>query len=82
MSFASQSPIPVPHHWKSTIKESLARDIEQKIIKPVDNNTPAELCSPMVITMKKDGTPRRTIEVQKLNFQTAIETITANPHSS
>ena len=33
-----------------------------------------EWCSPMVITTKKDDTPRRTINLQKLNSQSARET--------
>ena len=52
----------------------LDSDVEKGIIKPVDIGTPVEWCSPMVITSKKDGTPRRTIDLQKLNSQSARET--------
>ena len=72
--YARHSPIPVPHHWKQPIKAGLDSDIEKGIIKPVDIGTPVEWCSPMVITTKKDGTPRRTINLQKLNSQSARET--------
>ena len=43
-------------------------------MKLVDNNTPVEWCSPVIITLKKDGSPRHTIDLQKLNSQTARET--------
>ena len=72
--FARHSPIPVPHHWKQLIKASVDSDVEKGIIKPIDIGTPVEWCSPMVITTKKDGTPRRTIDLQKLNSQSARET--------
>ena len=71
---ARHSPIPVPYHWKDTIKEGLDRDVERGIIKKVDIGTPVEWCSPMVIVTKKDGTPRRTIDLQKLNEQSMRET--------
>ena len=74
VTYARHSPKPIPHHWKSTIKESLDHDVERDIIKPIDNNTLVEWCSSMKITMKKDGTPRCTIDLQKLNSQTAKET--------
>ena len=46
--FTRHSPIPVPDHWKDTIKESLDRDVQQGIIKKVDIGTLVEWCSPMV----------------------------------
>ena len=72
--FARHSSIPVPHHWKAKIKEGLDRDVEKGIIKPVEIGTPVEWCSPMVIVTKKDGTPRRTVDLQRLNSQCLRET--------
>ena len=70
--YARHSPIPVPHHWKATIKEGLDEDVRRGIIKPVEYNTPVQWCSPMVT--KPDGSPRRTIDFQKLNAECARET--------
>ena len=54
-SYVSHSPMPMPHHWKAKIKESLDEDVRWGIIKPVDINTPVKWCFPMVVTTKKDG---------------------------
>ena len=51
------SPIPVPHHWKTAVKEALDRDVRLGIIEPVPQGTPTVWCSRMVVTPKKDGTP-------------------------
>ena len=66
--YARHTPIPIPHHWKAAIKKSLDDDVRKGIIKPV------EWCSPMVVSKKKDGSPRRTIDLQRLNAQTLRET--------
>ena len=71
---AVHSPIPVPHHWKKAVKEALDRDIDLGIIEPVPQGTPTVWCSRMVVTPKKDGTPRRTVDLQKLNKATLRET--------
>ena len=56
------------------MKESLDRDVERGIIAPVPIGTPVEWCSPMVVTAKKNGKPRRTIGLQHLNSQCSRET--------
>ena len=71
---AVHSPIPVPHHWKKAVKEALDRDVDLGIIEPVPQGTPTVWCSRMVVTPKKDGTPRRTVDLQKLNKATLRET--------
>ena len=72
--YARHSPIPIPRHWKASVKKSLDEDVKRGVIKPVEVNTPVEWCSPMVVTTKKDGSPRRTIDLQKLNSQSLRET--------
>ena len=64
---AVHSPIPIPHHWKKAMKEVLDRDVSLGIIEPVPQGTPTVWCSKMVVTPKKDGTPQRTVDLQKLN---------------
>ena len=72
--YGHHTPIPVPFHWKKEVKESLERDVERGIIAPVPIGTPVEWCSPMVVTAKKNGKPRRTIDLQHLNSQCSRET--------
>ena len=71
---ARHTPVPVPHHWKAAVKNSLDKDVERGIIAPVPIGTPVTWCSPMVVVSKSDGTPRRTIDFQKLNAQCLRET--------
>ena len=77
--YARHSPIPVAHHWKAEIKAGLDRDVENGIITPVPIGMPVEWCSPMVVVTKKNGSPRRTIDLQKLNSQCNRETHHCQP---
>ena len=64
---AYHSPIPIPRNWKERVKADLDRDVRLGIIEPVPPGTPTIWCSRMVVVAKKNGTPRRTIDLQKLN---------------
>ena len=72
--YARHTPIPIPFQWKKQEKESLDRDVERGIIAPVPIGTPVEWCSPMAVTAKKNGKPRRTIDLQYLNSQCSRKT--------
>ena len=71
---AFHCPIPVPHHWKKQVKANLDRDVKLGIIEPVPPGTPTLWCSKMVVVAKKDGSPRRTVDLQHLNAATYRET--------
>ena len=71
---AFHCPIPVPHHWKKQVKADLDRDVRLGIIEPVPPGTPTVWCSKMVVVTKKDGSPRRTVDLQHLNDATYRET--------
>ena len=71
---AFHCPIPVPHYWKKDVKSDLDRDVRLKIIEPVPPGTPTVWCSKMVVVPKKDGSPRRTVNLQQLNEATYRET--------
>ena len=73
-SVAIHKPIPVPHHWKGAVKAQLDADVALQIIEPVPAGTPTTWCSRMVTVPKKDGTPRRTVDLQNLNAATRRET--------
>ena len=67
-------PIPIPHHWKTKVKEKLDADVTLGIIEPVPQGTPTQWCSRMIVVPKKDGSPRRTVDLQNLNKATRRET--------
>ena len=71
---ALHCPIPVPHQWKNAVKKDLDRDVQLGIIEPVPEGVPTKWCSRMMIVSKKDGKPRRTVDVQALNQATLRET--------
>ena len=71
---AHHVPIPIPIHWKEQVRSSLQKDVENGIIEPVPIGEPVTWSSRMVIIQKKDGRPRRTVDLQKLNAQCDRET--------
>ena len=71
---AKHNPIPVPYHYKEEVKKALWDDVKRGIITPVPIGTPTDWCSTMVITAKKNGKPRRTVDYQHLNSQCKRET--------
>lgn len=71
---ATHKPIPVPHHWKDAVKRQLDEDVALQIIEPIPTGTPTIWCSRMITVPKKDGTPRRTVDLQNLNAATKRET--------
>ena len=80
MPLAVHTPVPVPHHWKDQVKSDLKRDVRMGIIEPVPQGTPTTWCSRMVVAPKTDGSPRRTVDLQRLNKATLRETHhTASP---
>ena len=68
------TPIQVPHHWNKAVKSDIDRDVRLGIIEPVPQGTPTEWCSRMVVAAKKNGEPRRTVDMQQLNKATLRET--------
>ena len=68
------TPIEVPHYWKYDVKDDLDKDVRLGIIEPVPQGTPTTWCTRMVVTAKKTGKPRRTVDLQKLKEATLRET--------
>ena len=64
---------PIPHHWQKPVKDDIDRDVRLRIIEAVPQGTVSEWCSRMVVVAKKDGSPRRTVDLQKLNEATYRE---------
>ena len=53
--------------------KTLTIPVVKGIIAPVPVGTAVEWCSPMVFVCKRDGTPCRTVDLQKLNAQCFTE---------
>ena len=68
------TPIQVPHHWSKKVKSDIDKDVRLGIIEPVPQGTPTEWCARMVVAAKKNGDPRRTVDLQQLNKATLRET--------
>ena len=68
------TPIEVPHYWKRKVKAQIDRDVRLGIIEPVPQGEPCVWCTRMVVTAKKNGKPRRTVDLQKLKQATRRET--------
>ena len=57
----------IPIHLKARVKADLDRDVRLGILEKVDINSPVKWLSRMLVTMKKDRSPRRIINYKKLN---------------
>jgi len=73
-------PAPVPIHYQTEVKKGLDRDVALGVLEKVPVNTPVEWLHRMVITPKKNGSPRRTVDLQALNRASIRQTHhTASP---
>ena len=79
--YAVHTPIRVPVHWEEKMKADIDRDVRLGILEEVPQGTPTTHCARMVPQAKKNGDPRRTIDMQKLKEITLRETHhTPSPH--
>ena len=77
---ACHKAIPVPLHWQAEVKEALDKDVQLGVIEPVPVGDPVTWCHRMVVVSKKNGQPRRCVDLQPLNRHAVRETHhTASP---
>ena len=77
---AHHTPVPVPLHWRDSVKEGLDQDVRLGVLEVVPIGDPVTWCHRMVICAKKNGKPRRTVDFQTLNIHAIRETHhTASP---
>ena len=72
--YARHSPINVPRNWEKEVKAMLDRNVELEIIAVAPIGSSVTWCSPMVIVQKTDGSPRLTVDFQRLNANCLRET--------
>ena len=71
---AHHKAIPVPLHWCDDVKAGLDSDVQHGVLEPVPIGEPVTWCHRMVVCAKKDGSPRRTVDLQALNLHATRET--------
>ena len=71
---ACHTPIDVPIHWRDDVKAGLDQDCKMGVIEAVPVGTPVTWCHRMVVCAKKNGKPRRTVDLQALNAYATRET--------
>ncbi|MEE4247997.1 MAG: reverse transcriptase family protein, partial [Kangiellaceae bacterium] len=71
---ACHTPIPVPLHWQESVKAGLDQDVQLGVLEPVPVGEPMTWCHRMVVCAKKNGEPRRTVDLQALNRHATRET--------
>ena len=71
---AHNTPIPVPHHWQEDVKAGLDHDVSLGVPELVPNEEPVTWCHRMVVSAKKNGKPRRTVDFQALKLHSTRET--------
>ena len=64
---AIHNPATIPVHWEEEVKKPLDRDVEMGILEKVPANEPTVWLHRMVVVRKQNGSPRRTVDMQRLN---------------
>ena len=70
---AVHKPSTIPVHWIDKIRDDLERDIQLGVIERVPSNTPTTWCSRMHVVSKKDGEPRKVVDLRAVNSATKAD---------
>ena len=73
---ACHKPSKVPIHFKKIVEDELRRDVKLGVLEEVPPNTPTTWCSRMCIQTKKNGKPRRVIDLQPVSKHAVRQTYT------
>ena len=72
--FARHKARPINVHWEKQVYDELLRDEALDVIERPPIGEPITWCHPMTITRKHDGSPRRTVDLSRLNKHCTRET--------
>ena len=61
-------------HWMKEVKKQLNKDVRLGVLRLVPVGEPVTWCSRMIVCPKKDGQPRRRVDLQGLNKVSARQT--------
>ena len=64
---AVHRPSQIPVHWQEKVRADIDRDIRLGVLERVRQNTPVTWCSRMHVVAKKNGEPRRVIDLRPVN---------------
>ena len=67
-------PLIIAKHWEDEVHRQLQEDVKRGVLRQVPAGEATEWCSRMVVTPKKNGQPRRTVDYQPLNAVCLRET--------
>ena len=71
---AKHVPAPVPWHFREKVKAGLKADCRMGVLEEVPANTPVKWMSRMITPAKKNGEPRRTVDLSDLNKECKRQT--------
>merc|ERR1711954_183009 len=63
---AIHKPVPVPLHFREEVYANIEADVKRGVLRKVPPGEPTSWCAKLVITAKKDGRPRRTVDLSGL----------------
>ena len=76
---AVHRPAAIPAHWQQKVKEDIERDIRLGGLDRVPENTPMTWCSRMHVVSKKNGNPRRMVDLRPVNAAAERQTHYVEP---
>ena len=62
-----RKPAPVPLHWRKEVQDGIKADIAKGVLERVPYGTADTWCTRMIFQAKKNGKPRRTIDLSALS---------------
>ena len=71
---AIHKPVPVPLHYREEVRAQLRADVKRGVLRKVGPGEPVKWCARMIIQPKKDGRPRRTVDLSGLTKAGVRET--------
>ena len=71
--YCCTKPAVVPIHFREQVKKDLDADVKKGVLEKVPVGEPLEWCTRMIIQTKKDGRPRRTVDLSYLSRNSVAE---------
>ena len=76
---AVHRPAQIPVHWQQQVRDDIERDICLGVLEQVPQNTPVTWYSRMHVVAKKNGEPRRVVDLRPVNAASLRQTHYVEP---